>query len=228
MKGNKITFMTRRTIILCLLVGGICSMIFASWWKNALIKHYAPVIYSALEVPEQQVAIVFGAQVYRSGRLSGVLRDRMDTAIALYEQGTVQKLLLSGDNSETDYDEPGAMMDYAIRKGVKAEDIQPDYAGRRTYDTCYRARHIFLVESAVLVTQEYHLPRALFTCNNLGVQAVGAKSDIGRYYLSRWFNFRETGATMLALWDVIWQQPAPILGKPIPIEVGEVPAGGGG
>lgn len=228
MKGDKTTFMTRRTIILCLFVGFIGSGIFALLWKDGLIRYYAPVIYSVADVPEQQVAIVFGAQVYRSGRLSGVLRDRMDTAIALYEQGTVQKLLLSGDNSETDYDEPGAMMDYAIRKGVKAEDIQPDYAGRRTYDTCYRARHIFLVESAVLVTQEYHLPRALFTCNNLGVPAIGAKSDIGRYYLSRWFSFRETGASMLALWDVIWQQPAPILGEPIPIEVREVGAGGGG
>lgn len=215
--------MTRRILILCLFVGLVGSGIFALVWKDVLINYYTPVIYSVLDVPEQQVAIVFGAKVYRSGRLSGVLRDRMDTAIALYERGAVQKLLLSGDNnSETDYDEPGAMMDYAIRKGVKVEDIQPDYAGRRTYDTCYRARHIFQVESAVLVTQEYHLPRALFTCNNLGVQAVGAKSNIGRYYLSRWFSFRETGASMLALWDVIWQQPAPILGEPIPIEVEEV------
>jgi len=228
MKGDKTTFMTRRNAILCLFVGLIGSIILAWLWKNALIRYYAPAIYSTPEVPEQQVAIVFGAQVYRSGRLSGVLRDRMDTAIALYERGVVQKLLLSGDNSVTDYDEPGAMMDYAIRKGVKVEDIQPDYAGRRTYDTCYRARHIFLVESAVLVTQEYHLPRALFTCNNLGVQAVGAKSDIGRYYLSRWFNLRETGATMLALWDVIWQQPAPILGEPIPLDVSGIRTGGGG
>ncbi len=212
--------MTRRTFILCVFMGLVGFGIFTLVWKDVLINYYTPTIYSVINVPEEQVAIVFGAKVYRSGRLSGVLRDRMDTAIALYERGVVQKLLLSGDNSENDYDEPGAMMNYAIRKGVKAEDIQPDYAGRRTYDTCYRARHIFQIDSAVLVTQEYHLPRALFTCNNLGVQAIGAKSDIGRYPLSRWFSFRETGASMLALWDVIWQQPAPVLGEPIPIEVG--------
>ena len=210
--------MTRRKAILWLLVGLAFLVAFPWLWKNALGRYYAPVILSALEVPEQQVAIVFGAEVYENGGLSGVLRDRMDTAIALYQRGKVQKLLLSGDNSRSDYDEPGAMMDYAIRKGVEADNIQPDYAGRRTYDTCYRARHIFQVDSAVLVTQAYHLPRALFTCNSLGVQAYGAKSDIGIYYRARWFNIREMGATMLALWDVIRQQPAPILGEPIPID----------
>lgn len=205
----------RRNAILLLLVG---LMSFPWLWKQALSWYYAPLIYETEQVPAQQVAIVFGAEVYRSGRLSGVLRDRMDTAIALYQGGVVQKLLLSGDNPTSDYDEPGAMMAYALRQGVSEEDIQPDYGGRRTYDTCYRAHHIFQVKTAVLVTQEYHLPRALFTCHTIGIQAVGAKSDIGSYHRARWFTIRETGATMLALWDVLREQPAPILGEPIPID----------
>ena len=89
--------------------------------------------------PNEQAAIVYGARVYPSGRLSGMLRDRVDAAVALYMAGKVDKLLVSGDNSTAEYDEPGAMMAYAIAQGVSAEDIQPDYGGRRTYDTCYRA-----------------------------------------------------------------------------------------
>ncbi|MEZ4555940.1 MAG: ElyC/SanA/YdcF family protein [Caldilineaceae bacterium] len=104
-------------------------------------------------------------------------RDRVDTAIALYQAGKVDKLLMSGDNSTPEYDEPGAMMAYAIAQGVPAADIQPDYAGRRTYDTCYRAQAIFHVEDAVLVTQAFHLPRALFTCHNLGLDAQGVIAD---------------------------------------------------
>ena len=102
---------------------------------------------------------------------------------------------------------------------MPAADIQPDYAGRRTYDTCYRARSIFQLESAVLVTQDFHLPRALFTCRSLGVQAVGVTADL-RPYTRRslgWSTLREIPATIVALLDVIRRQPAPVLGEPIPL-----------
>src|SRR5690606_2334630 len=112
------------------------------------------------------------------------------------------------------------MMEYAIGRGVPAEVIQPDYAGRRTYDTCYRARHIFGVESAVLVTQHFHLPRALFTCQQLGVDAVGVAADQRNYHPRSlaWSESREFLARVWALWDVIRGEPAEILGEPIVIE----------
>lgn len=192
--------------------------VFPFAWRGAVSWYYEREIYSVSEAPVEQVAIVYGAAVYRNGRLSAVLRDRMETAIALYESGQVQKILVSGDNREANYNEPGAMMAYAIQRGVPQADVQPDYAGLRTYDTCYRAKHIFQVESAVLITQDFHLPRALFTCNALGIKAIGVTADRQPYRGARWYETRETAATLVALWDVISDQKPAILGDPIPIQ----------
>jgi SanA protein len=208
--------MKRGCLIIFLFLVAIAAFPFV--WRVAVKAYYGRHIYQVDEAPAERVAIVFGAEVRGGGRLSDVLRDRMDTAIRLYETGRVQKLLVSGDNQFVDYDEPSAMMAYAIAQGVAPEDVQPDYAGRRTYDTCYRAGHIFQVESAILVTQEFHLPRAIFTCRQLGIESVGVSADAQPYLGARWYEVRETGATLAALWDVIRQQPAPVMGDPIPIE----------
>ena len=117
------------------------------------------------------------AGVRANGQLSPMLRDRMDAAIRLYQSGTVGKILVSGDNSTVNYNEPGRMYDYAVARGVSPADITRDYAGRRTYDTCYRASAIFGVKEALLVTQRFHLPRALFTCRSFGIDAVGVAAD---------------------------------------------------
>lgn len=208
----------RRKKLWWILVALISAALFPLLWKSWVGWYYGGLIYGVSETPPRRVAIVFGAAIYSEERLSSVLRDRMETAIGLYEAGIVQKLLVSGDNRFEDYDEPTAMMAYAIRRGVPEEDIQPDFAGRRTYDTCYRARHIFQVQSAVLVTQDFHLPRALFICNGLGLDAVGTSADLRPYRGTRWYFIRETGATLMALWDVIIGRPAPVLGELIPIE----------
>ncbi len=186
-------------------------------WRKGVQWVYGRSIYAPDTVPAERVAIVFGAAVYNNGRLSDILRDRVDTAVQLYEDGTIQKILVSGDNRFENYDEPTAMMNYAIEKGVSPDDIQPDFAGRRTYDTCYRAHEIFQLDSAILVTQQFHLPRALFTCQRLGIEVVGVTADSQPYRGVRWYEVRETLATAVALWDTIRQLPAPILGDPIPI-----------
>lgn len=176
-------------------------------------------IYSAEAVPTARVAIVFGAGLQRDGTPTAVLRDRVETAVKLYTAGKVEKLLMSGDNRFVNYNEPGAMRTYAEALGVPAQDIVLDYAGRRTYDTCYRARQIFGVKDAILVTQDFHLPRALVTCNNLGIQASGVQADIRHYRIrSRlMWNLREVPATMVALWEVWVTHPLPVLGNPEPI-----------
>ncbi len=186
-------------------------------WRTAVQRYYQRYIYTPETIPAQRVAVVFGAAVYGNGRLSAVLRDRVDTAVSLYQSGQVDKLLMSGDNQTLDYDEPSAMVAYAIAQGVPAADVQPDYGGRRTYDTCYRAREVFQVEEAVLVTQAFHLPRALFTCRQLGVDSVGVMADLRPYRGARWYAIREVGATLMALWDVIRQLPPPVLGDPLPL-----------
>lgn len=176
-------------------------------------------IRSVDSVEPAPVAIVFGAGLTRSGEPTPVLRDRVQTAADLYFAGKVEKLLMSGDNRTLDYNEPGAMRDYAIGLGVPEGDIILDYAGRRTYDTCYRARHIFGVEQAILVTQNFHLPRALFTCSAFGIQSSGVSADL-RTYSRRSMEFwqiREVAATSQAFIDVYLTRPLPVLGDPEPI-----------
>ncbi len=180
-------------------------------WRNAVKLYYNGSIYHLAEVPKRQVAVVFGAAVYANGRLSPVLRDRVDTAISLYKAGQVDRIIVSGDNRAADYDEPGSMMAYAIEQGVDPEDITADRAGHRTYDTCYRASHVFDVRDAVLVTQQFHLPRALLTCEGLGIKAVGAVADMRPYRGAGWYEFRETAATFVAAWDVVRREPPPLL-----------------
>ncbi|MEM7532720.1 MAG: ElyC/SanA/YdcF family protein [Chloroflexota bacterium] len=211
-------------ISLAIVIILFCGIAFPFIWRWGVQQWSVSNMYTLDEavesLPKERVAIVFGARVFNSGRLSTMLRDRMDTAILLYQSGQVDKLLVSGDNRFHDYNEPGEMMAYAIANGVAPEDVQPDYGGRRTYDTCYRARDIFMLDRAVLVTQEFHLPRALLICRSLGVQSIGVIADRQTYLARsiRWSERRELLALVLALSDVVRQQPAPVLGEPIPIE----------
>lgn len=195
-------------------------LVLALWIPRAIAVAYAkPRTFSLEQAPAGRVAIVFGAGLRRDGSPSPVLRDRIETAAALYFAGKVEKLLMSGDNRFIYYNEPGAMRDYAIELGVPAEAIVLDYAGRRTYDTCYRARAIFQLEHAILVTQQFHLPRALYTCNHLGLPAIGVPADRRSYFgQSRmYWNVREIPATLVALLEVHFSRPQPVLGQPEPI-----------
>lgn len=176
-------------------------------------------MYSAIDAPAAPVAIVFGAGLQKDGSPSPVLKDRVTAAVELYKGGKVVKLLMSGDNRFIDYNEPAAMRDYALSLGVPVEDIVLDYAGRRTYDTCYRARDIFGLDEALLVTQKFHLPRAIFTCSSMGIKVNGVIADLRDYHdhAERFWNLREIPATLVAVWQVWVSKPLPVLGEPEPI-----------
>jgi vancomycin permeability regulator SanA len=139
----------------------------------------------------KRVGIVFGARVWDGGVPSHSLYDRVLTAVELYRAGRVGKLLMSGDRRDDSYDEPAAMKKMALEHGVPEADIVVDNDGKRTFDTCYRAREIFDVRKAVLVTQDYHQPRAVYLCSRLGIDAVGITANRRRYDSERYFNFRE-------------------------------------
>jgi SanA protein len=176
-------------------------------------------IYQAENAPSSRIAIVFGAGLRRDGTPTAILRDRVETAADLYFSGKVEKILMSGDNRFEYYNEPESMRQYAISLGVPEAAIAMDYAGRRTYDTCYRARAIFGAREALLVTQNFHLPRALYLCNALGLNSYGIEADNNRYRkisLLIW-NFREQIATVGAFIDVYWSNPIPVLGDPEPL-----------
>ena len=183
-----------------------------------LTLRYRRIIYTdAQAVPERPVALVFGAGYWPDGTPSDVMKDRVEAAIALYRAGRVQKVLFSGDNRFVNYNEPEKMREYALSLGLPDEAIALDYAGRRTYDTCYRARDIFGLRKVVLVTQRYHLPRALYTCRRLGLDAVGYVADKRPYVHIRRYWAREFPAVWLAWWDLWVRRPVPVLGEPISI-----------
>jgi SanA protein len=174
---------------------------------------------SPVEAPSAPVAIVFGAGLYRNGTPMPVLADRVRTAVTLYQAGKVAKILMSGDNSYPDYNEPESMRQLALSLGVPDSAIAVDYAGRRTYDTCYRARFIFGIREALIVTQAYHLPRAVYTCSQLGIRATGVASDLRRYRfisMAEW-QVREVAAAFVALLDLHIFHPQPILGPLEPL-----------
>ena len=178
----------------------------------------APRIYTVESAPLRRVAVVFGAGLLRDGSPTTILRDRVQQAANLYFAKKVEKLLMSGDNRFVDYNEPESMRQYALSLGIPEKDIVLDYAGRSTYDTCYRAKVIFGLKDAILVTQQFHLARAIFLCNVLGLDAIGVESDMRQYLRSSlfWWNARELLATLNAFSDLIWR-PLPVLGNPEPI-----------
>jgi SanA protein len=204
---------TLRLVIMFLLVLFIPRLITGLYSANR--------IYESSNSPSKRVAVVFGAGLRRDGTPTAILRDRVETAVNLYSNGKVEKLLMSGDNRFDYYNEPEAMRQYALSFGIPAQAIALDYAGRRTYDTCYRAKAIFGVESALLVSQKFHLPRALFLCNTLGLEADGVEANQRQYRrisLLLW-NLREQLATVGAFLDVYVSNPLPVLGDPEPLFV---------
>ncbi|MBR3199941.1 MAG: YdcF family protein [Mogibacterium sp.] len=135
---------------------------------------------------DPQCILVLGCAVWANDEPSPMLRDRLDTAIALYKAGVAPKLLLSGDNSIVEYSEPDCMLKYTLAQGVPPEDIFLDYAGFSTYESVYRSHAVFMADRLIVVTQKYHLFRALKACEALGIKAKGVASNqqkyAGRYY----------------------------------------------
>ena len=208
-----------------LLTGGVslAGVLLARLWVVWATRPY--LAESVEAVAPQPAALVLGAGLWRDGSPTPVLRDRVATAADLYFAGKVRKLLLSGDNRFVDYNEPEAMRQYALSLGVPDEALVLDYAGRRTYDSCYRAKAIFDLSQVVVVTQRFHLARAVYTCRALGLEVVGVPADRRAYRRGPYiyWNLREVLATARALLDVHWLHPLPVLGQPEPIFPEETP-----
>lgn len=164
-----------------------------------------------------RVAIVFGASVYGNGDLSPILEDRVDTAIELYRAHKVDRILVSGDNRHRSYNEPKAMQEYLVTHAVAPQDVVVDYAGRSTYETCMRAKDVFGLQRAVLVSQGYHLPRALYIANNLGLDAVGMAGDLRLKPKVDYQGFREWAAEIKAYLNLNYFPPDVVLGDTKPI-----------
>lgn len=171
----------------------------------------------AFKAADPQCILVLGAAVRDDGTPSDMLRDRLDTGIALYEAEAAPKLLLSGDNGQVEYNEVESMLAYTVARGVPEEDIFLDHAGFSTYDSVYRAKAVFGAERLIVVTQRYHLYRALYGCESMGIRALGAGADQQKYTGRQMREFREVLARDKDM--VKWRiKPEPtFLGDPIPI-----------
>lgn len=199
-----------RITLLLLLLGTALTPLATNYYMSAATSRDR---YTNPEnVPTERVAIVFGAGILPDGSPTPMLADRVQAAVDLYKQGRVSKLLMTGDNSRIDYNEVAVMQKYASDRGVPVKDITLDYAGFSTYESCYRAKEIFGVEQAILITQQFHLPRAVYTCNQLGVNAIGLGTPDWEWYgeeVMRKYTMREMLATVKALWEVKIARPKP-------------------
>src|SRR5215212_5408143 len=206
----------RRNILLL----GAMALLFVILPRLITGVYSANNIYGETESPTERVAIIFGAGLRRDGSPTAMLRDRVLTGADLYFSGKVEKLLMSGDNRFVNYNEPESMRQFALSAGVPDEAIVLDYAGRRTYDTCYRAKAIFGVKKALLVTQKFHIPRAVFLCNMLGMDTVGVEASHCYWNGSPFvWDIREQFATIAAFLDLYVSSPSPVLGNPEPLYV---------
>jgi vancomycin permeability regulator SanA len=171
-------------------------------------------------VSHADAVIVPGARVYADGSVSPMLADRLDTAVALYRARKAPRILVSGDHGTGSYDEVNAMRRYLEGHGVPAEHIFMDHAGFTTYDTLYRARDVFGVRRAVVVTQRFHLTRSLFVADALGLDAEGVVADRRPYTLASLVrsNVREVGARVKAAVQSLATPRPRYLGPRIPIE----------
>jgi vancomycin permeability regulator SanA len=195
-------------------LGALVLAVSPTVWTWVVSRNH---LYCVDTAPRTPVALVLGAGLRPDGTPSRFLAARLDVAIDLWERGTVGALLVSGDNRYEHYNEPEAMATYLIAHGIPAEVIVADYAGRNTYDSCVRARRIFGVTEAIVVSQAYHLPRAVTTCRSVGVSAIGVGDDTVRRFAFDWGvgQLREVLANIKAVWDLASRRD-PVLGQPEP------------
>jgi vancomycin permeability regulator SanA len=182
-RGSSLLGMVLRRLALVTVAAGALTMLVALALRVWVEVQADGKIYQINDrsIPNHHVALVFGAGLNGEGRPSKMLYDRVATAVDLYNNNKVDKLLMTGDNGTPDYNEVEAMRQTAVELGVPDEDIVLDYAGFNTWDSCYRAREVFSLTEATLVTQRFHLPRALYACNHLGVRSVGVVADRSEY-----------------------------------------------
>ena len=169
------------------------------------------------EIGSADCIIVLGCQVFPDGSLSAMLYDRVTRGIELYENKVAPKLIVSGDHGRKEYDEVNAMKKYAIDNGIPSENIFMDHAGFSTYESIYRAKEIFEADKIVVVTQKYHLYRALYIAEKLGIEAYGVSSDYRAYYGQMYREVREILARCKDFMTTIVKPEPTFLGESIPV-----------
>lgn len=194
-----------------LLVAGFNLAVIRSAEKHLLS------VDKAVSLEDVDCILVLGCKVHGDGEPSDMLEDRLLRGLELYETGAAPKLLMSGDHGQTDYDEVDSMKHFAVDRGVPSENVFMDHAGFSTYESMYRARDVFQAKKIIIVTQGYHLYRAVYIARALGLEAYGVDADLRNYSGQSGRDFREILARVKDFWTCVFQPEPTYLGLPIPI-----------
>lgn len=204
-------FVVGFVVVAALIVAGT-NLATVATTKDAIVDTETAAAFGA------DAIVVLGASVFADGTPSGILRDRLDDGIALYKEGVAPKLIMSGDNSTVSYNEVQVMKDYAISQGVPSHDIFCDHAGFSTYESMYRAKHVFGAERIVVATQTYHLYRALYAAQGLGLDSLGVASDYHDYSKQLQYDLREIPARTKDFFKTLFKVPSTFVGDPISLD----------
>jgi SanA protein len=201
-------------IVIYLAIIGLIAIVSVNYYVKSSTKN--KIYYSVKKFPKNDVGIIFGAGI-NGNQPSKYLKDRLDAGILLYKMKRINKILLSGDNGRDEYDELTVMKNYCFNHGVDTTKIFIDYAGFDTYSTMYRAKHIFKIKKATLISQEYHLNRAIYIGQKLGIKSAGYSANNGEYHGYKYVCFREYGSIFKSFFDVLRNREPRFLGNPINI-----------
>lgn len=193
----------------------VASILLINSHINTIGNRY--IVTKIENIKSSYTVLVPGAYVYSNGVLSDVLEDRVLSALRLYKLKKVKRFLLSGDHGKVTYDEVNNMRRFLLKRGVKDVDIFTDHAGFNTYSSIVRAKKVFKVKSLIIVTQKYHLPRALYIARSIGLDAYGYPADRREYPAMKYYKLREVLAKVKAYINVLFNTKPHFLGNPIPI-----------
>ena len=202
-----------KTLVYLFFIGLIAIISVNVYVQNSTKKN---IHHSLKRFPKNDVGIIFGAGI-NGDKPSKYLKDRLDAGILLYKAKRINKILLSGDNGSEEYDELTVMKNYCFKHGVDTSKIFIDYAGFDTYSTMYRAKHIFKIKKATLISQKYHLNRAIYIGKHLGIKSVGYSANKGEYSGYEYVTFREYLSIFKSFFDVLRNREPHFLGNPIDI-----------
>lgn len=198
--------------------GLLLPLILLSFFTNRNAQNKIVQQSEFANAPDTRVGIVFGSSLDSDGsKPDQILQDRLDSAYELYKLGKIQKIIVSGDNSSPGYNEPIIMNKYLVEQGIPEFDITQDLGGESTYHTCFRAKEVYGVSKALLITQEFHLPRAIYLCENFGIESYGASADKSVYDNLFYNRFREIFALASAYYEVNINPPDIELGEKVGI-----------
>lgn len=196
---------------------GIALLLGINSWVKSSVKDYILTEEQAAQLTDMDCILVLGCKVGTDGTLSHMLEDRLRQGVALYELGAAPKLLMSGDHGTPEYDEVDAMKRYAVDAGIASQDVFMDHAGFSTYESVYRAKEVFEVQRVIIVTQEYHLYRALMVAREMGLEAYGVAVNYRTYVGQTSRDIREILARVKDFgMTIFWPEPT-YLGEVIPI-----------